>query len=214
MQSNPERADVVQEQIRQAVTMLVAQGHTLTKRAVAEAAGCSPTTVMKYRAIWQASETPDETLPADDPLALTPENLSAWQELEARFAPLSIAARLWGCGIEKVTPLWAAYWFCQYHRLRCIGQAHEELKLTYKVLRPYKDRLALLEEAVETRYSNRDYVMACRQVKTLGIRGLPLPANRRFLDLPYPTLAWEYLVAARVPIAEPEEFEVSHGQNM
>ena len=137
MQSNPERADVVQEQIRQAVTMLVAQGHTLTKRAVAEAAGCSPTTVMKYRAIWQASETPDETLPADDPLALTPENLSAWQELEARFAPLSIAARLWGCGIEKVTPLWAAYWFCQYHRLRCIGQAHEELKL----IRSYKPLL-------------------------------------------------------------------------
>jgi hypothetical protein len=56
MLSNPERADVVQEQICHAVTALLAQGHKLTKRTVAEAAGCSATTVMKYRALWRATE--------------------------------------------------------------------------------------------------------------------------------------------------------------
>jgi hypothetical protein len=187
MLSNPERADVVQEQIRQAVTTLVAQGHTLTKRAVAEAAGCSPTTVMKYRAIWQASETPDETLPADDPLALTPENLSAWQELEARFAPLSIAARLQGCRYDQVTPKMLTFWQTQYLRLKGIGKQQMDDDVLYKVLRPYKDRLALLEEAVCQCYGKR----ACNEpVRSVLLFEYPLPRTRTFLGLPFPRGAY------------------------
>ena len=183
MLNNPERAEAVQDQIRRAVATLTTQGRTLTKRAVAEAAGCSPTTVMKYRAIWQASETPDETLPADDPLALTPENLSAWQELEARFAPMSIAARLLGCRADQVSPEMLTFWRTQYLRLEGIGKHQMADDVLNKILRPYKDRLALLEEAVCQRDGTRAGGEAVRSVRLFEY---PLPRTRTFLGLPFP----------------------------
>ncbi len=183
MLNNPERADAVQDQIRRAVATLTAQGCTLTKRAVAAAAGCSPTTVMKYRALWQASETSDETLSADDPLALTPENLSAWQELEAKCAPMSIAARVQGCHADQVTPAMLTFWRTQYLRLEGIGQHQMDDDVLYKVLRPYKDRLALLEEAVCQRYGKRAGGEAVRPVRLFEY---PLPRTRTLLGLPFP----------------------------
>jgi hypothetical protein len=196
MLSNPKRADVVQEQIHQAVMALVAQGHKLTKRAVANAAGCSATTVMKYRELWQEMPATAPSDPADDPLALTPENLSVWQELEAKFAPMSIATRLVGCRYDQVTPQMAAYWYFQYRRLKLLGGRYEHLKLPAKVLRPYKDRTALLEEAVFTKGSYAAFEAACEQYRAMRILQLPLPANHRFLDMPFPAAAWDMLAEA------------------
>lgn len=183
MLNNPERADAVQDHIRRAVSTLTAQGQKLTKRAVAEAAGCSPTTVMKYRELWQDAAISVEGLSADDPLALTPENLAAWQELEARFAPLSIAARLQGCRYDQVTPEMLQFWQTQYLRLEGIGKHQMDNNVLYKVLRPYKDRLALLEEAVCQRYGKGASGEAVRSVRLFEY---PLPRTRTFLGLPFP----------------------------
>jgi len=183
MLNNPERADAVQDQIRRAVAVLISQRRKLTKRTVAEAAGCSPTTVMKYRAIWQASEMPPAPAPTDDPLALTSENLAAWQELDTQFAPLSIAARLQGCRYDQVTPATLQFWRTQYLRLKGIGHHLMKDDVLYKVLRPYKDRLALLDEAVCQRHGERARGEAVRSVLLFEY---PLPRTRTFIGLPFP----------------------------
>jgi len=187
MLNNPERAEAVQDQIRRAVVTLTAQGHKLTKRAVAEAAGCSPTTVMKYRNLWQEEGGHAEGVLAHDPLALTPENLAVWQELEAQFAPMSITARLQGCRYDQVTPEMLTFWQTQYLRLHGIGKHQMEDDVLYKILRPYKDRLALLEEAVCQRYGKG----ACNEpVRSVLLFEYPLPRTRTFLGLPFPRGAY------------------------
>jgi len=196
MQSNPERAEIIQEQIRQAVATLTTQGMKLTKRAVAAAAGCSATTVMKYREFWQDGHDDDDAAEDDDPLALTPDNLATWQELEAKFAPMSIATRLVGCRYDQVTPQMAAFWYAQYRRFQTLGERYEQLKLTAKVLRPYKDRTALLEEAVFTKGNRATFDTICERYRVMPILQIPLPANRRFLDMPFPAGTWDMLAGA------------------
>ena len=183
MLNNPERADAVRDQIRRAVVMLTTQRRKLTKRAVAEAAGCSPTTVMKYRDLWQDDDAGNPGMPAYDPLTLTPENLAAWQELEAQFAPMSIATRIQGCRYDQVTPAMLQFWRTQYLRLKGIGHHLMKDDVLYKVLRPYNDRLALLEEAVCQRHGER----ACSEtVRSVLLFEYPLPRTRTFIGLPFP----------------------------
>lgn len=198
MQSNPARAQEAQNLIRQAMAALTARGVPLTKRALAEEAGCSATTVMKYRALWQADAAepePGEPAAPNDPLALTVDNLAAWQELDALFDAPSVQTRLWGFRYDEVTPPFAAYWQAQHARLEALEAWQPDKTLRLQILRPYRDRVWLVEEVAYDRWPAGRVKAVVAYGRSVNHLQLPLPADRRFLDLAFPAAAWDHIAA-------------------
>ncbi|HEY3379805.1 MAG TPA: hypothetical protein VGL77_20210 [Armatimonadota bacterium] len=68
------------------------------------------------------------------------------------------------------------------------------------MLRPYKDRIALLEEAALSRWTPREVDAAIAQRDHRLPLQQPLPANHRFLDLPFPEPIWQALADAMLTV--------------
>jgi hypothetical protein len=152
---------------------------------------------MKYRDLWQAGPAPAPVVDGavGDPLALTADTLAYWQALDALFAAPSIRTRLWGFRYEEVTPAFAAYWQAQYARLEALETWQPDKTLRLQILRPYRDRVWLAEEVAYDRWPTGEVKGALAYGRSLERLRLPLPADRRFLDLAFPAAAWDRIAA-------------------